>query len=69
VISQHELFIADMRESGFTCEDYHGRHFYHGPCVSVKGRDALQEVIRATRVPLQWDTLGKSGYVIYPARE
>ncbi len=55
-------FCNDMEDAGFDVFHYHGRFFWEGPAV-VCGD--LQEVIRATEIPLQWDSMGFD-YVIYP---
>ncbi len=63
---RYNQFVSDMMNSEFTPYDYNGRNLYHGPAVNVSDDDERQAVIRATNVLLQYDTLGKSGYVIYP---
>jgi len=66
--SRHETFADDMDGSLWRFEaDYHGRNFYQGPAVFCEASE-LQEVIRATTVNLQWDQMGNSGLVVYPAR-
>jgi arginine/ornithine N-succinyltransferase beta subunit len=61
----HQQFAADMEETGYEVRDYQGRFYYSGPAVEVD-RDELQDVIRATSVPLQWDNMGKTNLVVYP---
>lgn len=46
-------------------EHYEGRGFYRGPAVRCDAEE-LNDVIRATTVRVQWDTMGKSGYIVYP---
>lgn len=62
---RYQQFVGDMGEAGYEVEDYRGRSFYEGPSVRVES-DELQDVIRAARINVQWDQLGKSGLVIYP---
>jgi len=60
-----KTFISDMEGLFEVRPDYHGRAFYRGPAVVIE-RDLLQAVIRATDMMLQWDDMGRSGYVVYP---
>jgi len=62
---RHRKFEADLERMGYEVVEYHGRWGYHGPSVKVDAGE-LQDVLRATDVRVVWDTLGKSGYVIYP---
>jgi hypothetical protein len=62
---RHKRFEEDLERMGYEVVEYHGRWAYHGPSVKVNARD-LQDVLRATRVRVIWDTLGKDGLVIYP---
>lgn len=62
---RHKRFEEDLERMGYEVDEYHGRWHYHGPSVKVD-MSQLQDVLRATRVRAVWDTLGKSGYVIYP---
>lgn len=55
-------FRDDMEEAGFEVRDYKGRFFYEGPAVVVSD---LQDAIRATDIPLQWDHLGLN-WIVYP---
>lgn len=65
----YEQFIADMKKVGIACKEYKGRFFYHGPAVRTneKGFPTRQDVIRATRVELQWDNLGFD-FIVYPVK-
>ncbi len=63
---QCNRFVDNMEGAGFAVEHYRGRNFWQGPAVSVDGTAELQQVIRATDVNLQWDTLGKTAYIVYP---
>jgi hypothetical protein len=64
---EHIKFTEDMEEAGFEVRDYNGRFFYKGPAVATDRSNgpSLQDVMGATRVPLQWDNLGLD-YIIYP---
>jgi hypothetical protein len=59
-------FVNDMEsaEEWYEVEHYHGRSMWVGPAVRID-RNELQDVIRATTVRVQWDTLG-DGYIVYP---
>lgn len=63
----YEQFIEDMKSVGIECEDYEGRFFYHGPAVRTneKGFPTRQDVIRATKIEVQWDNLGLD-FIVYP---
>lgn len=45
--------------------EYRGRSYYVGPAVEIDASE-LQDIIRLTPVPLQWDQLGKTGLIVYP---
>jgi hypothetical protein len=62
---RHRKFAEDLEGMDYSVEEYHGRWGYHGPAVRVDASE-LQDVLRATPVRVIWDTLGKSGLVIYP---
>ena len=55
-------FCDEVEEAGLEWRHYQGRFFYAGPAVVV---DNLQDGIRATTVPVQWDDFGK-GHIVYP---
>ena len=64
----YEQFIKDMEKAGIEYDgEYNGRFFYHGPAVRTneKGFPTRQDVIRATKVALQWDNLGLD-FIVYP---
>lgn len=65
---KYEQFVRDMEIVGIEYEEYKGRFFYHGPAVRTNenGFPTLQDVVRATKVKLQWDNLGKSDLIVYP---
>jgi hypothetical protein len=62
---RYEQFTKDMESAGHEVEHYDGRNFYHGPSVTIDSDD-LQDVIRSTKINLQWDSMGKSGMTVYP---
>lgn len=55
-------FMRDMRKAGLRMYHYKGRFWWEGPAVDV---DDLQTAMSATKVPVQWDSMGL-GYVVYP---
>lgn len=60
---RYNTFAKECEEAKLEVFDYHGRNFYSGPAVTV---DDIQVAIRATTVDCQWDSMGKSSYVVYP---
>lgn len=62
----YQQFVHECEQAGLEVRDYHGRNFYEGPAVSVDDFDGMVEVMRATTVRIQYDQLGRSGYIIYP---
>ena len=56
-------FVEEATAAGLEVEHYRGRFFWQGPAVRV---DDLQDGIRATTVPVQWDNMGL-GWIVYPA--
>lgn len=66
-MSDTERFVADMDDAGFDTEHYHGRFFWRGPAVraSESNGPTFQEVMGATKVRLQWDSLGFDK-IVYP---
>lgn len=63
-MTQHEQFRVDMAQAGYRVREYQGRNFWRGPAVSCD-REELQDVIRATKVRVQTDSLGL-GLIVYP---
>ncbi len=66
-----EQFVQDMKAAGIEYEEYRGRFFYHGAAVITNEQGfptfpTLHDVIRATKIPLRWDTM-RTGFVVYPA--
>jgi hypothetical protein len=55
-------FLWDMRKAGLKTRHYRGRNFWSGPAVDCGD---LQEVLSCTKVPCQWDQMGK-GFIVYP---
>ena len=58
-------FVSDMEAAGFAVEHYRGRYFWEGPAVRAKNFDEAQDVIRATKIKLQSDSMGHSS-IWYP---
>ena len=66
---KYEQFVKDMEKAGIEYDgEYNGRFFYHGPAARTneKGFPTRQDVIRATKVVLQWDNLGELDFIVYP---
>jgi hypothetical protein len=63
----HQKFVEDMNLAGIVTAPYRGRFFWEGPAVHSDQQNGptLQDIIRNTAVPLQWDSLA-SNYVVYP---
>jgi hypothetical protein len=61
----HEAFRAETKAAGYDVEEYNVRFGDDRPAVRVEGRMDLQQVIRATTVVVDWDTLG-TGWIVYP---
>jgi hypothetical protein len=63
---QQKQFRKDMEKADREFEFYRGRFYYRGWATRADDFNDLQDVIRATKVGLQWDQLGKEGYIVYP---
>ena len=61
----HRKFVEEMKMVGREVEHYTGRNFYEGPSIHCD-RSELEDVIRASTVRLGWESLGKSGLVVWP---
>jgi hypothetical protein len=63
----HEKFVEDMRTAGIVTAAYRGRFFWEGPAARSDQQNGptLQDIIKRTAVPLQWDSLD-SNYMVYP---
>jgi len=63
----HEKFVEDMRAAGIVTAPYRGRFFWEGPAAHSDQQNGptLQDIIKKTAVPLQWDALN-SNYIVYP---
>ena len=61
-------FVEDMRENGIPVQHYNGRWYYSGPAaVTNRHEDIdLQDIMRATQVRLQTDSMGLET-IVYPA--
>lgn len=63
-MTKHDQFRSDMLEAGYDIREYAGRFGWKGPAVVVE-KSELQDVIRATAIKLQTDSMGLS-IVVYP---
>lgn len=63
---RQKQFREDMSEAGYRVEFYRGRFYYMGWAVRTEGWNGLQDAIRATKIYLQYDQLGKDGNIVYP---
>jgi hypothetical protein len=63
----HEKFVEDMCVAGIGTASYSGRFFWEGPAARSDQQNGptLQDIIKKTAVPLQWDSLA-SNYMVYP---
>jgi len=63
---KYRQFVMECYNAGYCEEDsiqhYRGRYFYEGPAVITPD---VQDVVRATKVKVQWDNMGRD-YVVYP---
>jgi hypothetical protein len=66
----HEKFVEDMDNAGIATAAYHGRFFWQGPAARSDQQNGptLQDIVKGTAVPLQWDALN-SNFVVYPVGE
>lgn len=62
---RYNRFVADMQEEGFKVEHYAGRCYYNGPAVRVDQYEDPDDVVRATKVKIQRDSMGL-GKILYP---
>ena len=63
-LSNYDQFKADMKKAKLKIVPrYHGRWGYDGPAVYAS---TIQKVVGATKVPCQWDSMGKKTWVVYP---
>lgn len=63
----YSIFQDTLTEAGYKVQDYRGRFLYHGPAVFVKDFNEFQEILKHTPCKIQYEELGKTGFVIYPA--
>jgi len=63
----YQQFVEDMEEAGIEWEHYRGRFYYEGPAARTNenGFPTQQDVIRATKVNVQWDNMGFN-WIVYP---
>ena len=59
-------FRIDMAKAERDIRFYEGRFGYKGWATRAEDFDDIQMIVRATNVMLQWDQLGKNGYIVYP---
>ena len=59
-------FRIDMSRAERDIRFYSGRYRYEGWASRAEDFDDIQMIVRATKVTLQWDQLGKRGYIVYP---
>lgn len=59
-------FREDMAKADRDIRFYGGRFFYEGWATVAENFNDVQVIIQATSVRLQWDQLGKHGYIVYP---
>lgn len=58
-------FVEDVQEEGLKVEHYNGRFYFKGPAVRVGEYEDKDDVIRATKVKVQQDSMGL-GCIVYP---
>ena len=63
----HSKFFIDMVKAGYTPAIAEQRFSWYGPFINCSNRQQFQQVIRSTKVNLVWDSVGKEGYIVYPA--
>jgi hypothetical protein len=63
----HEKFVEDMRIAGVVTATHRGRFYWEGPAARSDQQNGptLQDIIKKTAVPLQWDSLD-ADYIVYP---
>lgn len=62
---RYAKFHQECEDAGYEVEQYKGRNFYSGPAVRISATE-LEDIVRATTVKLQWDTMGWDGLIVYP---
>ena len=67
-VAAYNQFTSDMLAAGYKVVSYHGRFYYHGPAVHTgyDNQPTVQDVIRATKITIQQDSLGL-GQIVYPS--
>lgn len=63
-------FVNDMQRKGYDVHHYKGRFYWEGPSVQTSRKHGvdLDDIIKATRVKLQWDNMGLD-LVVYPVKK
>lgn len=66
-MTDYQKFSRDMKKAGIETKEYCGRFSWKGPAVFTKEPHfpSKVDVIRATRIELQWDNFGNN-WVVYP---
>lgn len=59
----HIKFAEEARKAGMKVRYYEGRNLYKGPAVE---HSDYQAVIQKVTMPLQWDRMGKTNFIVYP---
>lgn len=62
---RYNRFVEDMHEEGIKTEHYAGRFYFNGPAVRIGQYEDEDDVIRATKVKTQRDSMGL-GCIVYP---
>ena len=59
----HEKFVEDMAVAGIVTAAYLGRFFWEGPAARSDQQNGptLQDIIKKTKIPLQWEALNSNG--------
>lgn len=63
----HVRFIKDMMKIGASMGVYSARGDFgtEKPCAYTDDKNTLQVIIRATKLIVRYDTMGRTGYVVY----
>ena len=61
---RYAQFAEELQDAGYEVYRYRGRFYYDGPAVNCS-HEEYQDIIRATQVKVQSDSMGM-GLVVYP---
>jgi hypothetical protein len=64
-MERYNRFWDEVRSLGREPYHYQGRNHFRGPAANVSSYDEIQDIVRKTSMPLQWDNMGL-GWVVYP---